>query len=187
MHVYCARDRSDRLADDSDNPWLHFVSSRVTQLVSGLRTGRQIEETARRLEELDRTGRLKIQKVSDRVLYASTVQEAVPLTGSVNATVSERDLNQILTPVSNSLDSEVLFSRVAQTPEKLRKAFEKNSWEVLDNVRPADRAVRPSNPDAVPVLFADGPQQYLGWQMRGALPSFLDCEFTPASELDRVQ
>ncbi len=59
----------------------------------------------------------------------------------------------------------------------MRKAFEKNPFEVLIEARPINRIVKPNNPDLIPVLFYDSGIYYVGWQTSGALPILFDCNY----------
>ena len=63
------------------------------------------------------------------------------------------------------------------TPEKLKKAFIKDPWELLIDIRPVNRTKKPSNPDLIPITFYDNNLQYIGWQTLGALSSLFNCDF----------
>lgn len=157
------------------------VAERATKLYdwfTGVSAGDQLKKA---LAELERTKK-DVQRLSDRLVYVPGVQEAV----SNEPTKYLRDARQIrelLDPVAASLETDMLTTSVVATPRMLRDAFQRNPWELLIDVRPADRAKSPLNPDLIPIMFTDGGRSYVGYQTRGALRSSFNCEFHHGPEL----
>lgn len=144
---------------------------------SGAKSGDQFIKEA--VDELKRT-RLEVQHLSDHILYCPGIQEVRKVHGVSSRLDNEKAIKKALDPITKALKSDILSTAIVSTPEKLKDAFTKNPWEVLMDVRPADRVSKPSNPDMVPVLFTDRDTSYIGWQMRGALPLLLGCDYSPA-------
>ena len=72
-----------------------------------------------------------------------------------------------------------MSSDVILTPEKMRQAMKSNPWEVLLDIRPVSHAMNQTNQDMVPIHFEENGIQYIGWQLRGAIPMLFDCEYRP--------
>ena len=140
---------------------------------TGVTSGSKVNPALAELEKK----RVKVERLSDRLLYAPDVQQAVSLEGATTYLSDARQVRTLLNPVAESLQSDVLSTAVVSTPPQLKKAFQKDPWEVLIEVRPADRVKPPLNPDLIPIVFFDQNRPYIGWQTRGALPSLFGCEF----------
>lgn len=126
------------------------------------------------LAELDRT-KQKVERLSDHIIYAPNMQQALSL-GRSQYLENGREIVQLLDPLAAAAGG-LLSTAVISSPEKLRKAFEKDPWEVLIDIRPLDRAKAPLNPDLAPIVFTDGGQAYVGWQTKGAMPQLFNCDF----------
>ncbi|HST62111.1 MAG TPA: hypothetical protein VLK84_25640 [Longimicrobium sp.] len=148
------------------------TASKVYDWFTGVSTGDQLKQTLATLEK----AQTQVQRLSDHILYAPTLQQAVSFDQSALLS-NGRDIRSMLDPVAESMHTGLLTTAVVSTPAKLKAAFNKNPWEVLVEVRPVDRAKPPSNPDLVPIVFTDGGRPYVGWQTRGALPVLFDCDF----------
>jgi len=144
---------------------------------TGLHTGR---DQKRLLEEVSKM-RLAVERLTDHILYIPSLKEVRDLTVSRREQLEERQtIAELLGPVQSALREEVLATAVISTPERLRAAFSKDPWEVLFSIRPVGKVKKPSDPDIIPVIFSESGLYYIGWQMRGALPGLLDCEYKPA-------
>ena len=138
------------------------------------------DKLASALTEMERT-KQKVERLSDHILYAPNMQQALAL-GRPQYLESNREIVQLLNPFAK-VTGTLLSTAVVSSPEKLRKAFEKDPWEVLINIRPVDRAKPPDNPDLVPIVFSDGGQAYIGWQTKGAMPLLFNCDFEEEASL----
>lgn len=131
------------------------------------------------LNELIQTNS-NIEKLSEHIFYASSIEQVSDCTEKPKIRFEDkRIINELLTPIQNIFEEDILSTAVISTPEKLRIAFNKDPWEVLFSIRPIERLKRPSNPDVVPIIFMDGGHYYIGWQMKGALPSLLNFKYDP--------
>lgn len=146
--------------------------TRMYDWVTGVSAGDQL---TRVLAELERQKR-EVQRLSDLLLYAPGVEQVVNLERTAMRP-DPREVRELLHPLATTLGTNILSTAVLSTPTKLRRAFEKDPWELFVEIRPVESAKRPSNPDLVPILFTDAGRPYVGWQMRGALPQLFDCEF----------
>lgn len=145
---------------------------------TGISTGDQRKKALSVLEDQ----KVPVERLSDRLMYVSGVQEAVNRDRSAFAR-SAREVRALLNPVAESLDADILTTTVAATPQRLREQFARNPWELLMEVRPAEHAKPPISPDMVPILFTEEGRPYVGWQTRGALPLMFDCEFRAGPDL----
>jgi formylglycine-generating enzyme required for sulfatase activity len=155
------------------------IVSELTGLHSwftGLKTGNEMKKLQR---ELERT-QADIQRLSHHILYVPSVQQVRDITQTRQERLDDsRTIRELLEPVQRGLDDDVLATSILATPQKLQKAFRRNPWDVLIEITPVNRARVPNNPSLVPILFADGATQYIGWQTQGVLPSLFDCEYDP--------
>jgi hypothetical protein len=128
------------------------VAEKATKLYdwfSGVHAG---DELKRMTKDLERA-KVEIKRLSDHVLYAPALHQAVNLQGG-HATADLRATAAALEPVASGVGGDILSSALVATPERLRQAFIKDPWEVLVDVRPLARAKRPSNPDLMPISFS---------------------------------
>ncbi len=147
---------------------------------SGIRSGR-IQEAL--LREVERT-RYSIERLSDHIVSVQSIVEVKDRAKAMQSCLEDnRKICELMTPIQRGLGEDILATAVVLTPEKLQNALRKDPWEVLDQIRPVNRVKRPSNPDMVPIIFRDENSLYVGWQMKGALPVLLDCEYVPDSKL----
>lgn len=153
------------------------AASQVASLhgwMSGLKAGNHFEKT---LKELRRS-RFAIERLSDRILYAPSIQEVHYASGKVPAMHSDpRQLLTYLTPIQQSLNKQILSTAAIPAPPKLNREFRQNPWNVLVEITPINRFRRPANPSLVPIVFFDGNTHYVGWQTHGILRSSLGCEY----------
>ncbi|MDY7094984.1 MAG: hypothetical protein SX243_18580 [Acidobacteriota bacterium] len=149
--------------------------------VSGIRQGEAQESI---LDEL-RTANIAIEKLSERIFYAESLKEVRATDSEVRLRAMERksDVYALLEPLQRSLGEDLLSTAMLSTTEKLQAAFREDPWEVLFSIRPLVRAKAPSNPDALPIIFSDTDSYYVGWQMKGTLPSLFGCEYDEAKGL----
>jgi hypothetical protein len=150
---------------------------------TGLHSG---QDQRRLLDEVSRM-RLAVERLTDNILYVPSLKEVKDVTLSRRKELEERKLIvDLLTPVQGALREEIVTSAVVATPERLRAAFAKDPWEVLYSIRPLGKVKRPTDPDVIPVIFGEHGLYYVGWQMRGALPGLLDCEYKPALSMQYI-
>ncbi len=117
-----------------------------------------------------------LERLSDNILYAPDIKGLRDTSGAARLPIDLRDVRASLEPVQAALGEEIVSSELISTPNKMQHAMTANPWAVLEDIRPQHFAVRPSNPDKVPVLFEHNGVRYIGWQMRGALPQLFNCE-----------
>jgi len=104
--------------------------------------------------------------------YTPSVQQVHTISESSKKVTDPRELREILEPVQTGLNEDILSTAMLTTPSKLRQAFQKDPFEVLMDIRPVNRAKRPTNSDVLPILFYDSGIYFIGWQTRGALLLF---------------
>ena len=145
-------------------------------------TGLKVGERRRMEEELS-VNHIEVERLSDHILYAPSIQQVRDTTRTRQEHLEDgRQLRALLEPAQQGLQEDILSTAILSTPDKLREAFGRDPWEVLVEVRPLNRAQRPTNPALVPILFPDGGTQYIGWQMKGAMPILFNCEYDPERE-----
>jgi hypothetical protein len=147
---------------------------------TGIKAGNEMKNLQR---ELERT-RAEVQWLSRHILYAPSIEQVKDITRSRQERLNNsRAIRELLEPMQRDLDDDVLSTSVLATPEKLQQAFTRNPWDVLFDITPVNRARTPNNPALVPILFAEGATQYVGWQIQGVLPMLFDCEYDPSKGL----
>ena len=144
----------------------------VFKFVSTLAKG---SDASRALGELSRI-RAQVERLSDNILYAPAVEGLRDTAGAAHRLSGLREARELLEPVQMAVGGEILSSGLIGTPHKMERAMAANPWAVLEDIRPQHLAVRPANPDKVPVLFMLQGMHFIGWQMRGVLPVLFDCE-----------
>ena len=126
----------------------------------------------------------KIEKISDRLFYIDEILEVKDRTkNSQEKLVNKRELREVLEPIQKCLNEYTLSTSVISTPHKLISAMTKDPWQVLFNITSINNLDRPTNPEAIPILFTDSDKFYVGWQMKGTLPLLFDCEYDPDTGL----
>jgi len=144
-------------------------------LISGVKTGHQIEEALSRLKDIDS----KIEKISENILiYESSIVRDIKKQKQPYIR-SKKDVIDKLASIQKLVGGNVLSSDILVTPEKMQNAMKSNPWHVLDNIRPWEHAIAQSNPDMVPIHFEQQGVHYIGWQLRGAIPMLFDCDYRP--------
>jgi len=144
--------------------------------LTGIRHGRIHD---RLLDELLQT-KATVERLSDHLYYVSSVQQVRDITKlQQKQLLDKRTISELLNPLQENLRQDILATAVIATPEKLLKAFNKDPWEVLIDPRPLDRVKKPENPDLFPIIFKHQSVYFIGWQMKGVLPSLFDCEYDP--------
>jgi len=139
----------------------------------GIINGNQ-EKMIQYLEEMA----VNIERLSERILYAPNALSVQDISKSRQQYIDDlKDVRQSLEPVQRAMGEQILSSAMIFTPNKMQKALTKNPWKVLMNIHPVNAATCPSNADMTPVLFNHNDMQYIGWQMRGALPILFDCQY----------
>jgi hypothetical protein len=154
------------------------IAGIVTDAFSAYKFGSTLvkgDETKPVLGALERID-ARLERLNDNILYAPGIEGLRDTTGSPKRTIDLRDVRASLEPVQAALGEEIVSSELISTPDKMQHAMTANPWAVLEDIRPQHFAVRPSNPDKVPVLFEHNGVRYIGWQMRGALPQLFNCE-----------
>lgn len=121
---------------------------------------------------------VNVERLSDQILYAPNALSVQDISKSHQRYIDDlKDVRQSLEPVQRAMGEQILSSAMISTPDKMQKALTKNPWKVLMNIHPVNCATCPSNADMTPVLFNHNDMQYIGWQMRGALPILFDCQY----------
>lgn len=139
--------------------------------VSGILKGHSSKQV------LDRIA-IGIERLSDNIFFAPNIHVIQQLNQQPQRYITDlREVRQYLEPIQQVVGGQILSSSMIVSPDKLQVAFKRNPWEVLDYIRPANLATPHSNPDMVPVLFSHSNTQFIGWQLRGALPILLDCKY----------
>ena len=124
-------------------------------------------------------------KVAEGIFVDQSLREVFSAR-STGVLVDIPTMRDLMEPVARAVGGNVLSSQIVRTPPRLQAAFEQDPWSVLDDVRPACRAILTPRPDWAPVAFHDNGIQYIGWQKRGALPQLFDCDFVAAATFPGV-
>lgn len=144
-------------------------ATKIFDWFTGLSTGKKMEQ------HLSKIGSGAV-RLSENILFAPNFQQAINKDAAVSLN-NPRNVFELINPVAEALHTDFLVSAVNATPERLKQAFRKDPWEVLIDIRPANKTKQPTNPDLVAVTFIDENIPYIGWQTRGALPILLNCDF----------
>jgi hypothetical protein len=147
-------------------------ASKLYDWFTGINSGEKKNALVNDLEK----NKMKVVKLSDRLLYSPEYQQVINKQSPVKL-FDTKEVYNLLNPVAEALQMDMLASAVISTPDKLRSVFKKDPWELLVDIRPADRTKKPNNPDMIPIAFIDDHKQYIGWQTRGALPILFNCDF----------
>ena len=143
----------------------------ITALVGAER----LEEILRRQEVISE----RIERLSERLLYASTMEQVKDLSSSQQKMLRDlQTLRQLLEPIQHKMQRELLVTVTIQTPSKLQIALRENPWEILYDIRPVGRLKETSEADSIPLLFMEGETLYLGHQKQHVL-NLLDCSYEP--------
>ena len=109
------------------------------------------------LEEIAKqTGDMKvhIERLSDNILYAPNMQAIQDVNPSRRQQVEDlREVRETLDPLQRALGENIFSSAMILTPEKMRQAMVKDPWDVLDDIRPFNRATPHHDPAKIPILF----------------------------------
>ncbi len=139
---------------------------KVSALIKGDGSSKQLERIANGIERL-----------SDKIYYAPNIQIVQNINQSSGNSLNLREVRQSLEPVQRAIGASIVSSAMIVTPQKMQTVFKGNPWEVLDLIRPLANTVPHNNPDMVPILFEYKQERFIGWQMRGVLPSMFDCRY----------
>jgi len=133
------------------------------------------------LEEIAKqTGDMKvhIERLSDNILYAPNMQAVQAVNPSRRQQVQDlREVRETLDPLQRALGENIFSSAMILTPDKMRQAMVKDPWDVLDDIRPFNRATPHHDPAKIPILFDDNDVRYIGWMKRGLLPVVFEIEW----------
>lgn len=146
------------------------------QYISGIQQDKKIDQFINHLSNIN----TNIEKLSDRIYYAPTIRPIISASEDIR---DRREILRNIEPLAKALDREMLLTGVTSTPEKTQKGIKANPWEMLDNIRPHNLAEQHSNPDMIPIMFENNNTNYIGWQLKGAIPILFDWEFNEDNEL----
>jgi hypothetical protein len=145
------------------------------EVVSGVQHGRQFERLLAHIQSI----RTSLEKLSANIIYAPDLQVVNDINQAKQNTVRDHEqLRNYLEPIHERL-GRIVSSQMIITPNKMQKAMLKDPWEVLQEIRPYERAKTPRDPDMVPVSFEDRGKYYIGWQKQGTMPMLFNCEYRP--------
>jgi len=131
------------------------------------------EKISQSLEQMTMT----VECLSDKIWYAPNVMSVQDISQYRQWIVEDLpEARALLEPVQRVLKSEILSSAMIIMPDKMHRAFAKNPWDVLTDIRPIS-TILTSHANMIPVLFAYEGVQYLGWQMSSRLPQLFDCQY----------
>jgi len=121
--------------------------------------------------------RLKVERLSDNILYLPTVEGVKDLNRKYQNRVQDlQEVKTYLNPIQQSLGQDIISSAMISTPERLLEAMKKSPWEVFIDIRPIHRLEPHRDPSLTPVIFQDDGITYSGWTKRGGLSGFYDCQ-----------
>jgi hypothetical protein len=149
------------------------------QVVSGVQSGRQFERLLARLQAINAA----LETLSDKIIYAPNLQVVRDISQVQQNTVNDPEqLKEYLEPIHDRF-GKIVSSQMIITPERMRDAMSRDPWEVLQEIRPYERAKAPRDPDMLPISFEDREKYYIGWQKQGAMPMLFNCEYSPDTSL----
>lgn len=120
-----------------------------------------------------------IERLSENILYYDQLVVRDPNRPKQHKVEGLSDIRKRLEPVQKVIKQDIISSSVIFTPDKMKAAMNTNPWQVLMDIRPSNYATPHPNPDMIPILFNEGNVDYLGWQLKGAVPMLFDCEYKP--------
>lgn len=126
--------------------------------------------------------RREVRRLSDQVLYCPSVQQITTVVGTLDQISKEAEVKTMLEPLGRALESECLATAVVSVPYDLKSALERDTRQVLADVRPLPEVLKPPFEQMVPVIFTDKGTRYVGWQMPFVLQSLFGCKFKPGLE-----
>ncbi len=148
----------------------------VSGILSGIHAHRVLAETKRQTDAIIR--------LKESIYYAEHAEVVRDMARRKQQVVTDAGhACGLLEPVQASLGDTVLSSAIIQSPGKMIAAMKTDPWRVLDEVRPLGELESHRNPNMVPILFRDGTQVLVGWQMRGMLEQLFDCEYVSNESL----
>ena len=144
--------------------------------VSGIHQGKKIDEIVSQLNRVNS----QFEKIAEHIFYDRTQFEVIDANKNTQSVVDDlRSVRESLEPLQRVSNGDLLSSAMILTPEMLKSSLQINPWKVLDSIRPAQYAEPHINKDMIPILFSHDGHNYIGWQMKGVIPSLFGCEFYP--------
>ena len=158
----------------------------ASEIIRGNPQIKLLEEIAKQNGDM----KIHIERLSDKILCGTNYYSVQDVNPSRRQQVEDlREIRESLDPLQRALGEEIFSSAMILTPEKMRQAMVKNPWDVLDDIRPFNRATPHHDPAKIPILFDDNGVRYLGWMKRGLLPVVFEVEwqtFSTPSEIIRT-
>ncbi len=153
----------------------------ASEIIRGNPQVKLLEEIAKQTGDM----KVHIERLSDNILYAPNMQAVQAVNPSRRQQVQDlREVRETLDPLQRALGENIFSSAMILTPDKMRQAMVKDPWDVLDDIRPFNRATPHHDPAKIPILFDDNDVRYIGWMKRGLLPVVFEIEWqtfsTPA-------
>lgn len=138
-------------------------------LIGGIRKAESEEELLRAVSEAP----VSVKRLSEKIMYAPEIfgGDVIP------PPLSEAKLKRVreyLESIAELTNAYILTGAIAHAPAKTTEVFKLNPWEILADPRPYHLAVKPNDPEMVPIAFNYHGQKFIGWQKRGVLPLLFD-------------
>jgi len=126
--------------------------------VTGVKAGGELRRTQQELAAM----RARVERVSDRVLWAP---DAYQVRTETEVVKDGRLVREFLDPVASALKTDLLSTAVLQTPSKFRRELERNPFHCLMGVCPIELLSDADHPGPgmVPIMFDWKGQLYIGW------------------------
>lgn len=150
-------------------PFSHDFNQKISGIIKG--------EPYKLIQYLEKMA-VSVERLSERILYIPNAISVQDVSQSRQQYINDlREVRASLEPTQRAIGEQILSSAMILTPEKMQKAFTKNPWEVLMDVRPLNLAISKFHTDMTPVLFSHEGMPFIGWQMCGVLPQLFDCQY----------
>ncbi len=158
----------------------------ASEIIRGNPQIKLLEEIAKQNGDM----KIHIERLSDKILCGTNYYPVQDVNPSRRQQVEDlREIRESLDPLQRALGEEIFSSAMILTPDKMRQAMVKNPWDVLDDIRPFNRATPHHDPAKVPIVFDDNGVRFIGWMKRGLLPVVFEVEwqtFSTPSEIIRT-
>lgn len=166
---------------------LGSIGAGLFDIVSGIRRTRKIEEL---IEKVSRVVK-RIEKISEGIVYVPDLDIVSSLShGQKKELPLEQVYAESLRDLRQEIKSDLLVTRINETPTRLREAMLASPWDTLIDIRPIDATRIQEDPTMSPVTFRHRDTDYIGWQTKGVLASAFDLgiypERFPFSESDEI-
>lgn len=128
---------------------------------------------------LDEVQRLNstVQNLNEKITYLPSSRPISIGGGRVVAPIAPPEALQLLDPVQQSFDQEIISAGLLPTPNALMEQLNRNPWDCLDGVVPVQFNKLDRSSDWAPIMFVHDGTPFVGWQKIGVLRSVFGLEY----------